>query len=1036
MSQSYESLIDNPSAKSKFHRRCYLYLSKNALPSIYYDKVFKKEYLPSRVRYNQFFFYAALGYYIFKLKAGRQLFVDEGERNLGQRKYYTSARSYQNFIAARSDQSSLRSHEQKSPNYNKRSSDITNYNSNHKNEPKQNERERDMSPGLTSFQNYLIAKNSSPLIRYLKKVTFSNSSNNILYQFFREKTLTSQINISNQNRNLQINTTSKQTTESPRIITNSMQPILTTKSDVNRQQFASSFATPLQNLQSLPDDYIRIIQDIEDKRSRSKHRYQPSQLPQTMPNQLAMTQTQMQLPNFRQVSGLQSMGNLPNQTSSLNSLMPQLSNPEINVNYLESLYQNQIMQQKYPEYQDPRLLQINHQSKYSPIAQPQVIQNQVFQTPPQIPILQTQNLLGYPSPNRTYNTNSNQQFTPNPIERAPSSTSHRPNFTPLSNQVIRRNNDDLYKLINKEVLEDFESKKFSQIQNKYKQVTSISKDVQLRIQRDDQSRNPSHRTHFTGRQTAATYVQKHLRGYIIRKRFEMFVKIFYFFKNIQKKTFIKDLTTAHYARKYLVVMKRAFSQKEDLLAGAVKAWRLRKIMKTKEVETLIQQIKDYVQAMDDLIGDFSISERKMELQRGLEQSRFNTVVKLVKLISKMQENGLWLMYKQMERSDRKGSLASSSHQQQRDIFKVQRNRKALGSSYKGSNASSGGATGQQCKKDHYGYLTIENDQTHQRPSLPKNFAIGDQGITSMQSTASFRNKQLNNFYASSNLQGPYYEQNSGRVNDSLQSIEELLNTHTQTVQSTQLQKNLNAYNDIPIKSFSKQFNTTSNCTLNMTNSRFEPNFQSEAYKNQAKEIFQRRMTYNPRQAASRSRERINTNNTMNTLESPLRSSPIKIQSVKQSNIMATIDESLTVQNQPAQNIQRPQTRQSTNTSGAIQPYQSTQNIERKNKFQLTQREIKQQEIKQDDMKPQNNVSEERKFAGSRMNDSRQGNHTLPQKLQRRTREERKQKDSQNDSKNLIDPRQLDPNINMFDSSKANIYASNQSSTHGLFKKRI
>ena len=33
--------------------------------SIYYDKVFKKEYMPSRIRYNQFFFYSVLGYCLY-----------------------------------------------------------------------------------------------------------------------------------------------------------------------------------------------------------------------------------------------------------------------------------------------------------------------------------------------------------------------------------------------------------------------------------------------------------------------------------------------------------------------------------------------------------------------------------------------------------------------------------------------------------------------------------------------------------------------------------------------------------------------------------------------------------------------------------------------------------------------------------------------------------------------------------------------------------------------------------------------------------
>lgn len=44
----------------------------------------------------------------------------------------------------------------------------------------------------------------------------------------------------------------------------------------------------------------------------------------------------------------------------------------------------------------------------------------------------------------------------------------------------------------------------------------------------------------------------------------------------------------------------------------------------------------------------------------------------------------------------------------------------------------------------------------------------------------------------------------------------------------------------------------------------EPNFQSEAYKEQAKEIFKRRMHYNPREAASRSRERATNSSQMAT----------------------------------------------------------------------------------------------------------------------------------------------------------------------------
>jgi hypothetical protein len=44
------------------------YMPNNIGFSIYYDKVHKKEYLPSRVRYNQFFFYAAAFFLYLRLR--------------------------------------------------------------------------------------------------------------------------------------------------------------------------------------------------------------------------------------------------------------------------------------------------------------------------------------------------------------------------------------------------------------------------------------------------------------------------------------------------------------------------------------------------------------------------------------------------------------------------------------------------------------------------------------------------------------------------------------------------------------------------------------------------------------------------------------------------------------------------------------------------------------------------------------------------------------------------------------------------------
>ena len=43
------------------------YGATNLQFGIYYDKIFKKEYLPSRIRYNQFFFYGITLWFFYTL---------------------------------------------------------------------------------------------------------------------------------------------------------------------------------------------------------------------------------------------------------------------------------------------------------------------------------------------------------------------------------------------------------------------------------------------------------------------------------------------------------------------------------------------------------------------------------------------------------------------------------------------------------------------------------------------------------------------------------------------------------------------------------------------------------------------------------------------------------------------------------------------------------------------------------------------------------------------------------------------------------
>ena len=70
---------------------------------IYYDKIYKKEYLPTRIRYNQFFFFAAFFGGCAMLmnkqrKGGMFCKMDERDPELANRKYYTSDRACVNMI--------------------------------------------------------------------------------------------------------------------------------------------------------------------------------------------------------------------------------------------------------------------------------------------------------------------------------------------------------------------------------------------------------------------------------------------------------------------------------------------------------------------------------------------------------------------------------------------------------------------------------------------------------------------------------------------------------------------------------------------------------------------------------------------------------------------------------------------------------------------------------------------------------------------------------------------------------------------------
>ena len=91
-------------------QRLLSYYAQNFNFAIYYDKLYKKEYLPSRIRYNQFFFFASLAVACKFLLFKPMFSTTSDPNNLAARKYYTTDRSIVNFFMRQANRGTVASH--------------------------------------------------------------------------------------------------------------------------------------------------------------------------------------------------------------------------------------------------------------------------------------------------------------------------------------------------------------------------------------------------------------------------------------------------------------------------------------------------------------------------------------------------------------------------------------------------------------------------------------------------------------------------------------------------------------------------------------------------------------------------------------------------------------------------------------------------------------------------------------------------------------------------------------------------------------
>ena len=117
------------------------------------------------------------------------------------------------------------------------------------------------------------------------------------------------------------------------------------------------------------------------------------------------------------------------------------------------------------------------------------------------------------------------------------------------------------------------------------------------------------------------------------------------------------MARGYIARRLKVPIKKAIKQRASKIEGVALGWKTRRILKLKEVQNRIKQIKDFAKARKETLKesqkDMSIEEKQkvLNLIEGYEYSRQSTVYKLIKLIHQMSERSQWLTTATAELTD-------------------------------------------------------------------------------------------------------------------------------------------------------------------------------------------------------------------------------------------------------------------------------------------------------------------------------------------------------------------------------------------------
>ena len=96
----------------------------------------------------------------------------------------------------------------------------------------------------------------------------------------------------------------------------------------------------------------------------------------------------------------------------------------------------------------------------------------------------------------------------------------------------------------------------------------------------------------------------------------------------------------------------------NVLEAAALGWKTRRIIRSKEIQNRIKQVRDYENAEEETLIEAkkpstNAEERQnlLNLIEGFRLSRESTVIKLIKLVHSMHQKGLWITYATAEQAD-------------------------------------------------------------------------------------------------------------------------------------------------------------------------------------------------------------------------------------------------------------------------------------------------------------------------------------------------------------------------------------------------